>query len=239
MTFVVYDFYKKNCGAYNKILINMSFIYNVFRFLPFVLFGVVLIIAVIFSSVSTYIILVGVVTLFTSTFILTKYLHKNARNIVVSSGLNQSYTGIWNNPKVLDSLLQSDKQDIIKFLENKKIYSKTHIERIRDEIELLIVQYKPGFPVIPTFFGALVVAWYSAFIGRLFDLTEDLNMLIYPVVTSLLTLFFIGLIYFIYKMIVEALNDVFFKEEYHKLRRFKRVVNDILFDIVLLDENRL
>lgn len=232
MSYLIFEFYKKNCGSNIKIFGEMRKLYYLTQGVPII----VLLFSVILTAVykKIWIILLGVIlTLFLFTFLL-RLLNSNARKIAVKRKYikeNKGYKGFWNNIEVLEKLKEDDKKDLKLFLKDKNKYDVGNITRALNEIDEMLIIYKPKFPVLPAIFGGLIIAWYSAFVSWIFDKTDSFDMMSYSVALSLGVLCLLFIFYKIYTSIVNLINEMFFSKDYDSIKRMRKIIDEIHFEM--------
>lgn len=224
----IFDFYKKKCGIYNRIFIEMKLMLYFTMFTPITI--AVLSIVLAFRNKNIWITsLVTVVMLAISKFLLF-LLNKKARDIVIEKKYSKEYKGAWNNTEVLQRLKEEDKKELIDFLDATNQYDAPSIERLLKKTDEMLLVYKPKFPVVPAFFAGLIITLYSACISWIFDKANSIDEIICYTVISLGAFGVIFVILKVFSGICRCIQDIYSKD-YHLMLRMRNIIDEILFDI--------
>lgn len=186
------------------------------------------------------VLLIGTIILIFATWIIIILLHKIAKKVICKDKKfeniqclkgQSSYKGIWNNEEILYRIQNLEKEMLYKFLEKEKKNTQSEAIKIIEDIEKLMEKSKFVIPIIPTFFGGLIVAWYSAYANWVFDRYEMISEIMYPVGYSLSIIILMFVLYQAMKMIFKAIDEIFYSQENNRRLKFKNIIEEILMDL--------
>lgn len=228
MFYVVLNYYKNKCGLYNRVFKHMKVLYMLSK--VFQIFAIPLFLLLFF--INSTIMLITAFSLFIC-FILAiiYFFNKKAKKIMRLKYDINVEKGIWNNEESLYYLFMYDKEIIKDYIKLNGI-SIIKLEQLAIEIEDEIPKYKPKFPVIPSLIAALFIALCSNQITWLYE-NGGIKTIKDSFIIFLLISFIIIILWGVLslsKMIILTMNEVLNSKDYFILKRFLRIIKDIVID---------
>jgi len=233
MVDIFYNYYKENCGYYNNVFSEFKGKYFFLKWTPLLF----LILFPLFSWKfrDSKLILSFILAYFILVCIILFLFNKNAKKVVVRKykGISQ-YKGKWNSPRVNYQINHDDMLKLVTYSKEENLSFCLHLENMLSDVDVRIDKYKPKFPVLPATFGALIVAWYSAFVNSCYGSVTSLSQHVVPTILSAFAIIVLASTYLIYKQIVETISEAYLSKEYDTYMNFRSVLRDMQ---VYFDQN--
>lgn len=229
-----FEHYKKNCGNYNNVFVDIKKLYFLFSSLPFIFILIPILVGIIFKRCN-YVILSIIIIFFTGALIFYLLNHK-AKELVKNKFGIKVEQKLWNTSEVNRCLFNKDKKKLIRYFLNTST-SNDELKEILNELEEQLPSYKPSFPVLPSIFGALFISLWNNFFSWMFkhESVVELQDAFIIVLIGLIFMVFFGILIFAYKSIMEVFFDVFQGQEYSRMKRFHRIMKTIVKDGIKIE----
>ncbi|KDR95890.1 hypothetical protein SAMN02745945_01836 [Peptoclostridium litorale DSM 5388] len=235
MLYEIFNFYKKELGIYNLVFKHVKSLYFAILSTPFI-FTVLFVFRLIFSNELSEKIFVNKIILPYAilSFVLFILLNSKTKKIVNEIYGISSNATFWNTPRVLREINKHRKNEILKYLrENGEEVSAGEIKRLSNIAFKESEKLKTKFPILPSFFGALIISLCNSFFNSIFNpaitknLESAITMFIYIIVIIVM---FIGFFMIFRWGMYPIFDDIINRDSKH-MSFFYELLNDMYYDL--------